>query len=311
MVVTLAAGHGGAEPVCCGRTHALGLVFLEVLLVLDTAFPADLVQAVVAGGNELFDRGIRQQVAGDLLDGKLVVGFVFIEGLNHVVAVGRRVALLVAVVPYGVGVANRIEPVNGHLFPVVPGAQKSVDESFVCSGTLVLEKGRDFFGRGRQSDQIQGNTSDESGFRCLRRGLQIPVAQLLFYDLVDAGLRRSFDRGVCPVALVDRAFSDPAFEQEFFLIRQLLVGLGSGHHFLGIVAEYPVKQLAVFRIARNEGECLDRLFSNIESQVGFTLLFVGPVAVVTVVGQDRPDMPVEVNLIDLVDGGLSRFHGIG
>jgi hypothetical protein len=35
------------------------------------------------------------------------------------------------------------------------------------------------------------------------------------------------------------------------------------------------------------------------------------VAVVAVVGEDRPDMAVEIDLIDLIDAGLSGFHGIG
>ena len=131
VIVTLGAGHGRSQPCGSGGAYALGLVLLNVFLILDTAFATDLVEAIVAGGDLLFNGGVGQKVAGDLLDGEGVVRLVLIKGLDDVVAVGGGVAFLIAMVTHSVGVANGIEPGNGHAFPIVGRSQQAINKALV------------------------------------------------------------------------------------------------------------------------------------------------------------------------------------
>ncbi len=78
----------------------------------------DEVESVEAGGDELFLGGVLVEVAGDLELGKVVVGKVFVEGLNDPIAVGRVVAEVVVVVSVGVCDADKVEPELGHVLAV-------------------------------------------------------------------------------------------------------------------------------------------------------------------------------------------------
>ena len=96
-----------------------------------------LQQAVVAGGDALPHRRIRQQVAGELLDRELVERQVVVERLDHVVAVRRDAVLLVAVVADGVGEAHEVEPPAGHPLAVGGRGEQLVDELLVGVGPIV------------------------------------------------------------------------------------------------------------------------------------------------------------------------------
>jgi hypothetical protein len=80
---------------------------------------------VEAGGDFLLERGVGQEIAGELLDGELVEGFVLVEGADHPVAPRVQLAVAVHLVAVGVGVARGIEPVGGHAFAVMRRRKQS------------------------------------------------------------------------------------------------------------------------------------------------------------------------------------------
>ena len=130
VVVALGATEGAAKESGGDRTNAFGSVFGEVFFGLSTAFAGHHVEAVVAGGDELLGGGVGEEVAGELFAGELVEGFVLIEGVNHVVAVGEDALILVAMEADGVGEAGDVEPPDGHALAEVWGGEEVVDLRF-------------------------------------------------------------------------------------------------------------------------------------------------------------------------------------
>ena len=64
---------------------------------------------------------LRQQVASDLLDEKLVIGQIAIEGVDHPISVRPDKPRLVLFETIGVGIASRIQPMSSPAFSVMRG----------------------------------------------------------------------------------------------------------------------------------------------------------------------------------------------
>src|SRR5262249_5697617 len=112
VIVALAAADGHAEPDLAGGVDAIDAGLDAALLLIDAAFLGGQRVAVDAVGDLLSQRGARQQVAGQLLDGELVERQVAIERADEPVPIapGEWPAgvLFVAVT---VGIAGQVEPV--------------------------------------------------------------------------------------------------------------------------------------------------------------------------------------------------------
>ena len=119
MVVALAAPHRARQPDAGDVAYPVGGVLGRVFLRLGAPFLGGLQHAVVTRGDLLLARRVRQQIAGQLLDGELVEALVVVKSVDDVIAVEPDVAVVVAVVAARVGVANEIEPVDRHALAVV------------------------------------------------------------------------------------------------------------------------------------------------------------------------------------------------
>ena len=108
--VALGALDGQAEHALADGVHAVEHRLHAELLGIDAAFLVDHRVAQEAGGHHLVLRGVRQQVAGDLLDDELVVGQVAVQGVDDPVAIEPDLPRLVLLVAVGVGVAGGVEP---------------------------------------------------------------------------------------------------------------------------------------------------------------------------------------------------------
>lgn len=97
VIVAGGASGGEAEPdggSCFDLVLGInGLVFLRDGSALAGGGEA----AVESGGDDLVELGVGEEVAGDLFDGEIPVGFVFGEGLDDPVTVGPDVAVVVDV----------------------------------------------------------------------------------------------------------------------------------------------------------------------------------------------------------------------
>src|SRR5262245_12084647 len=95
-------------------------------------------------------------VAGDLLFDEPVVRFVFVEGLDDVIAISPRVGpRLVRLESFALGVTRQVEPVARPLLAVMRTVEQTVDHLLKSPGRVVGQKRVDLFGRRRQSGQIE------------------------------------------------------------------------------------------------------------------------------------------------------------
>ena len=81
---------------------------------MTTPFAICHVVAVKSGGKNLFLRGIREKVARDLLDGKLVKGQIAIESIDNPIPPRPVGAVGILLVTIGIGIACGIEPPHRH-----------------------------------------------------------------------------------------------------------------------------------------------------------------------------------------------------
>ena len=116
MVVALAATHGRTEPRGGDCSHPVGGVFRQIFPGLRAAFTSDHVQAIEAGGDELFAGWFGQEIAGELLNRELIERLVLVERIDHVVAIRKNVHVLIAVIADSVGEPHDIQPRDRHPF---------------------------------------------------------------------------------------------------------------------------------------------------------------------------------------------------
>ena len=87
MVVALRAAHGKAHPHGSQRSGAIQHLLIAELFGIGAALAIGERVAIEAGGHQRVEIAIRQQVAGELLDGELVEGEIAIERVDHPVAI--------------------------------------------------------------------------------------------------------------------------------------------------------------------------------------------------------------------------------
>ena len=110
MIVALGAFQRRAEPDGTGGVDAVDDLIDAAFFGLGTGFNIGRRAAVEAGGDDLSRGGIRQEVAGDLLQRELIEGHVRVQGVDHPVAVGPDLAEVIALKAVGVRVACEVQP---------------------------------------------------------------------------------------------------------------------------------------------------------------------------------------------------------
>ncbi len=119
VIVALGALDGQAEHRLSDGVHAVEHRVHAKLLGIDGALLVEHGIAQEAGGHDLILVGVRQLVAGKLLDEELVVGQITVEGVDHVIAVEMDLARHVLLVTVGIRVAGGVQPVPSPAFAVV------------------------------------------------------------------------------------------------------------------------------------------------------------------------------------------------
>ncbi len=119
MIVALSTFHAESHPHhrCC--LHAIDHVFHTVLFFDQSAFVCRCVVAQKSSGDFLLRGRIRQQITGQLLDGKLVEWLVAVISTDNPVTPRPHIARAVRVKHAGVAVARRIHPDHRHAFAKV------------------------------------------------------------------------------------------------------------------------------------------------------------------------------------------------
>jgi hypothetical protein len=119
------------------------------------------------------------------------------------------------------------------------------------------------------------------------------------------------------MALILGTFGDPALEEFFFGGGEFFVGVWRGHEVIGIGGEDAFDDGAGVRVAGGDGFGFDGVGADVEAEVAFAMVLIGPVAGVAVFGEDGSDVPVERDLSGVRGGGSEEeegreaFHGWG
>ena len=185
VVVALGALDGDAEDTFADGVHAVEHGLHAELLGVDAALFVDHRIAQEPGGDALVLGGVRQQVAGDLLDDELVVGQVVIEGVDDPVAVEPDDARGVLFVAVGIGVARGVQPDARPAFAVMGRGEQAVYLLLVGVRGLVGEEGIEFLGRGRKAGEVEAQAAQQGGAIGFGRGLQSFAFQPGEYEGVD------------------------------------------------------------------------------------------------------------------------------
>jgi hypothetical protein len=284
-------------------------VAIHPLGINRAAFAGRHVAADKAGGRQLVQRRVGEQIASQLVDGELVKGLVPVERADDPVAIGPHLAFVVQVQAVRVGIAGYVQPVPSYLFAESLGGQVAIDHLFESVRRRVAEERVDLGQCRRQSGERQGNAANQCfpvGFGRHRQPFapqpigdegvnRIDDAEGLAVDGWQLRFHRRLER---PMSFVRRTLFDPAADQRFLLGRQRLVRLRGRHDLAGIVRHHAAHQLARIRLSRHDRRLatvgrFQGFVPHIQPQSGFAS--PRPVTLETRVGHDRPNVPVEAD----------------
>ena len=327
VVVALRAVGGQAEVDPAHGLHAVGGVVGEVLFDDRTAFVGRRVATLEAGRDALVLGRVREQVAGELLDGELVERLVTVEGLHDPVAVRPHLAVGVEVQAVRVGIAGGVEPVAGAVFAVGRKGHQFVDERgelrVAEAGAVLGQMSGQQGGRGRQAGDVEADAADERGGVGFGGRLQAGGVELGAHEPVDRVLgpvvigslrqRRLLRGDERPVRLPRRALLDPATHERDLGGLKLLVGFGRRHDLILVGGEHALEEGALVGLALDDGRRLflalfvdaggEETGFGVETQAGLAGAGVRAVAMEAVVRQEGADVAIELHLFVGREGG--------
>ena len=128
VIVALRARHRQAHPCRRRRVHAVEKIVPALLLRDRAALAVQQMIAIESGRDELIARRIRQQIAGELFDRKLVERHVRIQRTHHPIAPHplKRIAVLLKAI--AVRKPRRVEPRQRHPFAIVRRGEQTVGQ---------------------------------------------------------------------------------------------------------------------------------------------------------------------------------------
>ena len=139
-------------------------------------------------GADLDLRLVRPQpVARQMFPNETIVGFVAVQGIDHVVPkVPRVVSDHVPLVTVALAEPDDVQPMPAPSFAVARRSQITVDQALPGAGARIREKLRDFFRFGRKAVKHEGEPADQGALVGHRGRRQLPLGQLLHDERIDA-----------------------------------------------------------------------------------------------------------------------------
>ena len=184
VVVALGATHRGAEPHGGRGAHAVHDVFGEILVGVRAALVVGHHVAVETARDLLRPRRVRQQIAGELLDGELVERQVPIERRDDPLAPRPHLAQAVVVIAARIRVTRLVEPRHRHALAVSGPREQAIHQLLVSVRALVREEGVHVRDARWQAGQVQRHAADERLAFCLGLRLQAVLLQAREDELV-------------------------------------------------------------------------------------------------------------------------------
>ena len=152
--VALRAAHRQPHPHLHRCVHPVANRLGAKLLVVGATLGVRLGVAMERRREQLVARWLRQQVAGQLLDGELVVRHILIECLDHPVAIFPDDAQRVRAVAGRVRITGEIKPNPRPAFAVGRPGHEVVHQQLVGVGALIVHERLHIAGCGRQPGQV-------------------------------------------------------------------------------------------------------------------------------------------------------------
>ena len=118
MVVASSAADGHTEHhLSCCRNDVVKIVVSGKFPIGGSSVPNT--EFVIAGRNDGLCRRSSQFIACQLLLDELMIGFIFVEGVNDVIAVSPDIGLVrVALIAVGLCIPNKVKPMPSPLFAI-------------------------------------------------------------------------------------------------------------------------------------------------------------------------------------------------
>ena len=296
-------GSGGINPI----DHVANVN----LFVNRAAFAGGHVCPIETRGNLLIKRRVGKQISSQLLDHKLIKRQIAVEGPHHPVSIGPHLSVVIQVQPVGIAIASGIEPEPGHMLTVVGRLHEPVNHFFVSVWRGIGQKGINFLRSGWQAGQVQRDPADQSFPVHFSIGGKLFGFQASQHKGIDGGLDpalvlnggngRGPGRLKRPVVSPRGALLDPGSEQLDLIGGQFSATARWRHQGVGIIGFDPGNQFTLIRVAGRDRvttifECGKHAVTGIQSQPGLPLFFVGAVARKAIIGNQRPDLTIEVDL---------------
>ena len=141
MLVTASAADRHTQKRLAGGAHDV----IEVIIPGQwpiSRFIVPNTQSVIAGGSDAGCIPIRQLIARQLLHEKAVIGLVFVEGVDDIIAVfPHEILAAITLISIGLSIAHQIQPVPPPFLAVLRPSQQVIDHLLKSIGRLVRLKG--------------------------------------------------------------------------------------------------------------------------------------------------------------------------
>ena len=108
----------------------------------------------------LFEAVGLPHITGYLLNGKLIIGHIFIYSFNYPVTIGPDLSEVITGISLGISISRQIQPDSRPSFAKRRLAQQPVYKLFIRIIRIIIRKILDFFHGGRQSGYIKTQPSD-------------------------------------------------------------------------------------------------------------------------------------------------------
>ena len=172
VIVALRALDGEAKHGFAEGIHAVEHPLHAELLGVDGTLHVHHGIAEETRGHALILSRVGEFVPGDLLDEKLIIGQVAVEGVDDVIAIRPHLARHVLLVAIAVRVTRRVEPVAPPAFAVMRRGQQLLGGLLVSVLRRVIEERIHLLHRRRQAHQVQVQPAQQRDAIRLRRRLQ-------------------------------------------------------------------------------------------------------------------------------------------
>ncbi len=246
------------------------------------------------------------------------------KGRDDPVAPRPGEALLVLLIAVGVRVSRDIEPFARHALGVGLGGKQSVHDPFTSLRTGVGQEGRNLVGAGRQAGQIEGDAAEPFLARGGGSGRQAGGGDFFSDETVnrvDGPVSSGGGDGNTggwrnqrPVSFVGSSGGDPRLEHGLFLFGKLKGRIRRRHHLIRVLRVDALDELTARGITGHDARVATQvghgLGSGVESEFGFLVFRVRPMALVALVRKNGSDVLIETDrglILRAARDGLRRL----